>query len=104
MGSEQVITFDFGLTNRSETFPNMATFSCLLFALRRPQSGFRGALQQYYETFPQAFLERTIRDQGIWMPFLSDLSGPCAHSNRSLCACKASSLPRQAKDSNGKAS
>jgi len=31
-------------------------------------------LQQYYETFPQAFLERTIRDQGIWMPFKSDLS------------------------------
>ena len=82
MGSEQVITFDFGLTNRSETFPNMATFSCLLFALRRPQSGFRGALQQYYETFPHAFLERTIRDQGIWMPFLSDLSGP------SLCTLK----------------
>eukprot|EP01043_Picozoa_sp_COSAG02_P021883 COSAG02_NODE_1123_length_14441_cov_28.984521_2_plen_389_part_00 len=45
--SSLVITFDFGLTNRSDTFPSMGTFSVLLYALSRPQEGFRGALQQY---------------------------------------------------------
>lgn len=45
--SSLVITFDFGLTNRSDVFPSMGTFSVLLYALSRPQDGFRGALQQY---------------------------------------------------------
>ena len=29
---------------------------------------------RYYDMHPHAFLERTIRDQGIWMPFKSNLS------------------------------
>lgn len=29
---------------------------------------------RYYDLHPHAFLERTIRDQGIWMPFKSNLS------------------------------
>ena len=72
--SSLVLTFDFGLSKQSDVYPNMAAFSCLVFALKHPQHGFRGALQQYYEAFPHAFLERTIRDQGIWMPFKSDFS------------------------------
>ncbi len=44
--SSLIITFDFGLTNRSDVFPSMGTFSVLLYALSRPQEGFRGALQQ----------------------------------------------------------
>jgi hypothetical protein len=44
--SSLIITFDFGLTNRSNVFPSMGSFTVLLYALNRPQDGFRGALQQ----------------------------------------------------------
>ena len=44
--SSLIITFDFGLTNRSEVYPSMGSFTILLYALKRPQDGFRGALQQ----------------------------------------------------------
>ena len=65
-----LITFDFGLTARSTVFPSMASFSCLLFPLANPAWGFRGALQQYYETYPGVWGRedpRRIRQQGLWV-------------------------------------
>ena len=32
--SSLVLTFDFGLSNQSDVYPNMAAFSCLVFALK----------------------------------------------------------------------
>lgn len=69
------ITFDFGLTSRSQRFPSMATFACLLFPLAHPQWGFRGALQQYYERYPAVWLEEqaVIRRQGTWVACVPDI-------------------------------
>lgn len=37
-----------------------------------PEWGFRGALQRYYELYPEAFASALPKDQqGIWMPFVS---------------------------------
>jgi hypothetical protein len=69
------MTFDFGLTARSRRFPSMASFACLLFPLTRPQWGFRGGLQQYYERYPQVWLseEAVIRQQGTWVACVPDI-------------------------------
>jgi hypothetical protein len=60
-----LITFDFGLTQHSNAYPSMATFSCLLFPLAVPSWGMRAGLQQYYDRYPLVWGEdRRIRDQG----------------------------------------
>jgi hypothetical protein len=72
-----IISFNFGLSNRSLEFPNTATFSALLFPLAEPEWGFRGALEQFYSHYPAIWKENVIRDQGLWLFFTSDdLVGP----------------------------
>ena len=62
------ITFDFGLTSRTQRYPSMATFECLLMPLAQPAWGFRAGLQSYFSLFPEAFRPKNlIRDQGIWL-------------------------------------
>eukprot|EP01043_Picozoa_sp_COSAG02_P005155 COSAG02_NODE_138_length_34440_cov_16.694368_18_plen_1060_part_00 len=62
------ITFDFGLTSRTQRYPSMATFECLLMPLAQPLWGFRAGLHSYYSLFPNAFYPKNlIRNQGIWL-------------------------------------
>ena len=60
------ITFDFGLTSRTQRFPDMATFACLLVPVARPAWGFRAGLQDYYDLFPEVWATNVIRNQGVW--------------------------------------
>jgi hypothetical protein len=64
---ELYAAFDLGLSEATGRFPSSATFSALLYALQ-PEWGFRAALAQYYELFPESFVKR-VQKEGIWMPF-----------------------------------
>lgn len=67
-GSKELYAaFDLGLSAATARFPSSATFSALLYAFQ-PEWGFRAALAQYYELFPESFVKR-VRREGIWMPF-----------------------------------
>jgi hypothetical protein len=62
---ELYLAYDFGLTPEKPTADfRLATFD---FA---PEWGFRGALQRFYNVFPDYFRCRTP-EQGLWMPFAS---------------------------------
>jgi len=60
LGEERLlaIEFDVGLSEHSARFATEAPFRFFLFALDEP-TGMRGALQRYYELFPELFVERT---------------------------------------------
>ncbi len=64
---ELYVAFDLGLSQATRKFPSSATFSALLYAFQ-PTWGFRAALAQYYELFPESFVKR-VSKEGIWMPF-----------------------------------
>jgi hypothetical protein len=61
------IAYDFGLTKDTAKFPSSAAFRFVLYRFD-PRWGFRGALQKYYDLFPQHFAKRIDRE-GVWMPF-----------------------------------
>jgi len=65
-GSEELFAVeDFGLTKDSKT-PGRAPFSFILMQPAAP--GFRGALDAYYQAFPQFFTRRNTIE-GNWMAF-----------------------------------
>jgi len=61
------IAYDFGLTKDTAKFPSSAAFRFVLYRFDS-RWGFRGALQKYYDLFPQHFAKRIDRE-GVWMPF-----------------------------------
>jgi len=64
---EAYVAFDLGLSADTRKFPSAASFSFLVYR-HDPTWGFRAALKQYYDLFPEFFVKR-IRREGIWMPF-----------------------------------
>jgi hypothetical protein len=58
---------DLSLCADYERLPGGADFTLVLFDFDGAE-GMRGALERYYELFPEHFEHRAI-DQGIWMPF-----------------------------------
>ncbi|GAH69895.1 unnamed protein product, partial [marine sediment metagenome] len=72
------ISLDFGLSEHSKKFAREAPFRFFLYALDRP-TGMRGALQRYYELFPELFVERTDK-MGGWFAW-----GDIARQPAPLC-------------------
>ena len=68
------IAYDFGLTKDTAKFPSSADFRFVLYRFD-PHGGFRAALQNYYDLFPQHFVKHVIRE-GVWMPFSDIASVP----------------------------
>jgi hypothetical protein len=63
------VQFDIATSPNTEAFPDQAPLSLLVFA---SSGGFRGAVKDYHELFPQAFSNMSMKAGG-WMPF-GDLS------------------------------
>ncbi len=61
------VAYDFGISADTKKFPNEARFKFVVFRFD-PGWGFRGALQKYYEIFPDQFTKR-VKQEGVWMPF-----------------------------------
>jgi len=75
---EHYLAFDFGLASEPKRFPNRATFSFLIYQ-SDPTWGFRAALKEYYEIFPQ-FFEKRVPREGLWMAF-TDISTVQQHED-----------------------
>ena len=61
------LAYDFGLAKDTTKFPGSADFRFVIYRFD-PLWGFRAALQQYYDVFPQHFTKRVSRE-GVWLPF-----------------------------------
>ena len=71
VSSMLTISMEFALTPLSR-IPSSAWFEFSIFKLDHPtaQSPFRAALEKYCKkVYADPYMERVIRDQGIWMPF-----------------------------------
>jgi hypothetical protein len=63
------ISYDFGILPDAVFLPGKARFRFVFYRIDPPE-GFRGALQQLYSVFPEAFSRRCL-EAGTWLPFTS---------------------------------
>ncbi len=61
-----VMKYDFGISPEVEALRSRADFSFMIYAPEEPEWGFRSAMQGYYETYPELFVDR-LEKGGNWL-------------------------------------